>query len=137
MAKGHQLRGLIGRVPKHVTLITGTNLLRALGEVAVHTLGNVRALLLNVHEHLAVVSVKPNIIGDEPNRAAGVTHDLLVVNIGLSGDLTEDHDHVGLGAGLTGDLAVRVLLKAGIKDSIGDLVAELVGVALVHGLRGE
>jgi hypothetical protein len=44
-----------------VSLVTSSNLLGALGEVAMHTLSNIRRLLLNVHEHLAVVSVKPNI----------------------------------------------------------------------------
>ena len=51
--------------------------------------------------------------------------------------MAQHHDHVGLGAGLAGDLAVGILGKAGIEDGVGDLVAELVGVALVHGLGRE
>ena len=78
-----------------------------------------------------------NIIRDESNGAASVTDDLLVVDGSLGGDLTEDHDHVGLGASLTGDFAVRVLLKAGIEDCVRDLVAKLVWVSFVHGLRCE
>ncbi len=34
----------------------------------------------------------------------GVADDLLVVDVGLGGDLAADHDHPGLGDGLTGDL---------------------------------
>ncbi|RDY11476.1 hypothetical protein CR513_03859, partial [Mucuna pruriens] len=47
MAQGHVLRGFISGIAKHVTLVTSTNLLWALGEVAVHALSNIRALLLN------------------------------------------------------------------------------------------
>ena len=137
MAEGHELRGLISGIAKHDTLVTGTNILRALGEVSVHTLGDVRGLLLDVDKDLAAVSIKANIIGDESNVAAGVTHDLLIVHGGLGGDLTENHDHVGLGACLAGNLAVSVLLQAGVEHGVGDLVAELVGVPLVHGLGGE
>jgi hypothetical protein len=45
--------------------------------------------------------------------------------------------HLGLGGGLKAELAVLVLLDALVEDSVGDLIAELVGVALTHGLRGE
>ena len=34
-------------------------------------------------------------------------------------------------------LGVGVLGEAGIEDGVGNLIAELVRVALVHGLRGE
>ena len=34
----------------------------------------------------------------------GVADDLLVVDVGLGGDLAADHDHPGLGDSLTGDL---------------------------------
>jgi len=56
----------------------------------------------------------------------GVTDNLLVVELGGGGDLTEDHDHSGLGGGLAGNLAPLVLLKAGIEDGVGDLVTDLV-----------
>ncbi|RYR31617.1 hypothetical protein Ahy_B01g056449 [Arachis hypogaea] len=99
--------------------------------------GKPRALLLNVDKNLAVVSIKTNIVGNESNVPAGVADNLLVVYIGLSCNLSKDHDHVGLGAGFTGNLAVWVLLEAGVKDSIGDLITELVWVSLVHRLGGE
>nr|KYP71741.1 hypothetical protein KK1_011010 [Cajanus cajan] len=73
--------------------------------------------------NLAFVSIETNIIGDESNAAACVTDNLLIVYIGLGCDLTKDHDHVGLGACLTGNLAVRILFKACIEHCIGDLVA--------------
>ena len=118
MAEGHQLWGLISCIPKHVSLVTSSNLLRPLCEVAMHTLSNIRGLLLNVHKHFAVVSIKPNICRHETDVAAGLPDNLLVVNIGLRGDLTKNHDHVSLGAGLASNLAVRVLSKASVKNGI-------------------
>jgi hypothetical protein len=41
-----------------------------------------------------------------------------VVNIGFGSDLTKDHDHVSLGAGLTSNLAVRIFSEACIKHCI-------------------
>ncbi|KAL7119892.1 hypothetical protein ACP275_02G089700 [Erythranthe tilingii] len=137
VAEGHELGGLVGGVPEHVALVAGTDVLGALGEVAVDALGDVGGLLLDVDEDLALVGVEAHVVGGEPDVAAGVADDLLVVDVGLCCDLAEDHHHVGLGAGLAGDLAVGVLLEAGVEDCIGDLVAELVRVALVHGLGGE
>ncbi|KAK6915715.1 LOW QUALITY PROTEIN: hypothetical protein RJ641_020832, partial [Dillenia turbinata] len=54
MAKWHQLRGLVSGIAKHVTLITSTNLLGSFCEMAMDTLCNVRALLLNVDQDFAV-----------------------------------------------------------------------------------
>ncbi|KAH7865984.1 hypothetical protein Vadar_013906 [Vaccinium darrowii] len=118
VAEGHQLGGFIGGIAKHDTLVTSTNLLRALGEVAMDTLCDIRALLLNVNKDLAVISVEANIIRNKSNLATGIAHDLLVVYLGFGRDLAKDHDHVGLGASLTGNFAVWVLFEAGIKDCV-------------------
>ena len=56
----------------------------------------------------------------------GVANDLLVVDLGLGGDLAADHDHAGLGDGLAGDLAVGVLPQVSVEDGVGNLVAHLV-----------
>lgn len=37
----------------------------------------------------------------------GVADDLLVVDVGLGGDLAADHDHAGLGHSLAGDLKLK------------------------------
>ena len=132
MAKGHEFWGLISGIPKHMALVTSSNFFWALGEVAMDTLGNIRALLLNIDQDLAVVSIKTHIIRNKSDRAACVTDNLLIVYIGFGGNLSKDHDHVGLGACFTGNLAVGVLGKASVQHSIRDLVAELVRVTLVH-----
>ena len=45
----------------------------------------------------------------------GVPDHLLVVDLGLGGDLAADHDHAGLGHGLAGDLSAS-------RDTDGDVV---------------
>jgi hypothetical protein len=72
-----------------------------------------------------------------PDALAGLAHDLVVVQRGLRRDLAEHHHHVVLAARFARHLAVRVGLKAGVEDSVRDLVSELVRVTLVHGLRRE
>lgn len=66
-----------------------------------------------------------------------VTDDLLVVELSLGRDLTEDHDHTSLGGSLAGDLGVGVLGEAGVEDGVRDLVTDLVGVALSDRLAGD
>ncbi|BAT76997.1 hypothetical protein VIGAN_01507600 [Vigna angularis var. angularis] len=62
VAQGHQFRGLVGGIAEHVTLVAGTDFFRSFGEVAMHALGNIRTLLLNVHKDLAVVGIKSHIV---------------------------------------------------------------------------
>mmetsp|Transcript_1192 Transcript_1192/g.3105 ORF Transcript_1192/g.3105 Transcript_1192/m.3105 type:complete len:302 (+) Transcript_1192:848-1753(+) len=130
-----ELLSLVGGIAEHETLVTGTEVL--LGLAKVHALGNIRGLLLNGDEHVAglVVETLGGVV--EADHLDGFTDDSLVVDRGLGGDLTEDHDHPGLGGGLAGDLRVRILLEARVQDGIGDNVAELVRVALGHRFRRE
>ncbi|KAI3487290.1 hypothetical protein L1887_48875 [Cichorium endivia] len=108
---GHHLGGLVGGVAEHDTLVTGAVLLE---RAVVETLGNVGRLLLDGDEHVAGLVVEALLGRVVADLLDGVTDDLLVVDLGLGRDLTEDHDHTGLGGGLTGDLGVRVLLEAGV-----------------------
>jgi hypothetical protein len=129
------LGGLVGGVSEHDTLVTGTKLLESL--LVVKTLSNIGALLLNGNEDVASLVVEALLGRVVANVLDGVTDDLLVVDLGLGGDLAEDHDHAGLGGSLASDLGERVLLEAGIEDGVGDLVSDLVGVALANGLGSE
>ncbi|KAB2621693.1 S-adenosylmethionine synthase 5-like [Pyrus ussuriensis x Pyrus communis] len=88
------------------------------------TLGDIRALLLNVNQDLAVVSIKTNTFRNKSNCTAGIAHNLFVVHFGFGCNLSEDHDHVRLGARLAGNFA----------HCIRNLITELIGVPLVHGL---
>ncbi|KAL4579208.1 hypothetical protein LXL04_015346 [Taraxacum kok-saghyz] len=86
MAEGHEFRGLVSGVPEHMTLVSGPDVFR-----------------------LFVVGVQTDIVRNESNLAAGITDDFFVINVGFGGDFSEDHDHVGFGAGFASDLAVGVL----------------------------
>lgn len=72
-----KLRGLIGGITEHDTLVTGTKVLEAL--LVVETLCNIGRLLLNGNEHVAslVVETLGGVIVS--NILDGVTDDLLVV----------------------------------------------------------
>ena len=74
--------------------------------------------------HLAGLVVEALLRGVEADLLDGLANDGLVVDLGVGGDLTEHHDEVGAGAGLAGDVRVRVLGEAGIDDSVGDLRAK-------------
>jgi hypothetical protein len=119
--KGQELRGLVGGISEHDTLVTGTKLLKSL--LVVKTLSDIGRLLLNGNEDVAGLVVEALLGRVVADVLDGITDDLLVVEVCLGGDLTEDHDHTGLGGRLAGDLGERVLLEAGIEDGVRDLIA--------------
>lgn len=89
--EGQELRGLVGGITEHDTLVTGTELLQSL--IVVETLSNVGGLLLNGDKDVAGLVVKTLrgvIITDVLD---GITDDLLVVQLGTGGDFTKDHYH--------------------------------------------
>lgn len=121
--QGQQFGGLVGGIAEHDTLVTSAELLKSL--FVVETLGNVRRLLLNGDQHVAGLVVEALVGAIVANFFDGATNDLLVVKLGLGGDLTKDHDHTGLGGSLASDLGERVLGKAGIEYRVTDLVGDL------------
>ena len=130
--QGEELGGLVGGIAEHDTLVTGAEVLEAVVEM--ETLGDIGGLLLDGDEQvegLVVEALGRVIVADVLD---GLADDLLVVELGLGGDLTKDHDHAGLGGGLASDLGEGVLGQAGIEDGIGNLIGDLVGVALTDGL---
>ena len=130
--QGEKLGGLIGGIAEHDTLVTGTEVLEAVVEVK--ALRDIGRLLLDGDEKvesLVVEALGGIIVADVLD---GVADNLLVVELGLGADLTEDHDHAGLGGRLASDLGERVLGQAGIEDGVRDLISDLVGVALTDGL---
>ena len=124
VGEGHELGGLIGGVAEHDALVTSADLLDALVEV--DALGNIGALLLDGDDDVAGVAVDALVGGGVAGVADGGADDVLEIDLGVGGDLTEDHDHAGLGGGLAGDLGLGVLGEAGVEDGIGNLIAELV-----------
>ena len=130
--QGEEFWGLVGGVSEHNTLVTGTELLESL--LVVQTLGNIGGLLLDGDEDVAgfVVETFGRIV--VADVLDGIADNLLVVDTGLCGDLAEDHHHAGLGGCLTSDFGEGVIFQASVEDSIGDLVSDLVWVALSYGL---
>lgn len=124
VGEGHELGGLVGGVAEHDTLVTSADLLDALVEV--DALGDIGALLLDGDDDVAGVAVDALVGGGVADVADGGADDVLEIDLGVGGDLTEDHDHAGLGGGLAGDLGLGVLGEAGVEDGIGNLIAELV-----------
>ncbi|KAK3043056.1 hypothetical protein RJ639_002624, partial [Escallonia herrerae] len=137
VSKGHELRRFVSGIAKHMALITSSNIFRFLCEMTMNTLSNVWALLLNVDKDLAVIGIKAYIRRCKPNASASISNYLLIVYFGLGRDLAKDHHHVSFCAGFTSNFALWILLQASIKDSIRDLVAELVRMAFIDRFRGE
>lgn len=101
-SEGEELGGLVGGISEHDTLVTSTELLKGL--IVVKTLSDIRGLLLNGDQDVASLVVETLggvVVSDVLD---GTTDDLLVVESGLGGDFTEDHDHTGLGSSLASDL---------------------------------
>ena len=123
VGQGHEGLGLIGGIAEHNTLVTGTKILDLVG---IDGLGDIGGLLLDGHDHVAGSVVKTLVHVIVTNVLEGLADHLLVVDSGGGGDLTEDHDHAGLGAGLASHTGGRILSDACVKDGIGDLVADLI-----------
>lgn len=130
--QGEELGGLVGGISKHDALVARTELLESL--LVVQALGDIGGLLLDGDEDIAGLEIKALGGVVVTNILDGIADDLLVVEAGLGGDLTKDHDHAGLGGRLARNLGEGVVLQAGIEDGIGDLISDLVGVALSYGL---
>mmetsp|Transcript_15011 Transcript_15011/g.27022 ORF Transcript_15011/g.27022 Transcript_15011/m.27022 type:complete len:355 (-) Transcript_15011:97-1161(-) len=136
VSERHQrLLVFISSVAEHMSLVSSSDFVLFL--VDVDALGDVRGLRLDGDEDGAGSVVEAFLLIVVANLLEGFADDLLVVHGSLGGDFSEDHDHAGLGAGFARNLRVRVACQARVEDGVGDLVADLVGVALVDGLGGE
>ena len=130
--KREELRGFVGGISEHDTLITGTKIFEALVEL--ETLRNIGRLLLNGDskmEGLVVKTLGRVIVADILDNIAD---NLLVVELGLGGDLTKDHNHTSLGRGLASDLGEGIICQAGVKDGVRDLITDLVRMAFTYRL---
>mmetsp|Transcript_14467 Transcript_14467/g.51425 ORF Transcript_14467/g.51425 Transcript_14467/m.51425 type:complete len:328 (-) Transcript_14467:270-1253(-) len=136
----HELGGLVRSVTEHVALVAGANLLgRGLALLAAVADGVAdldRLLVEAVHDEAGLV-VEALFRGVEADALDGLADDGLVVEDGVRGNLAEDHDEARARAALAGDARRRVLREARVDDGVGDLVRELVRVALVDRLGRE
>ena len=141
--QGHELLSLPAGIAEHHTLVAGAAV-QLVGHLAlpglqglVHAHGDVGGLLVDVEYHAAGVAVKAvlgPVIADVPDDLPGHLGD---VHIAGGGDLTHDVHQTGGHGGLTGHTGHRVLSQNGVQNSVGNLVADLVGVSLGDRLRGK
>ena len=124
VGKRHQLRSFVACITKHNSLISSTNILESL--ILMHSLGNIRALVFDCNYNVALIAVKTFGVGILTDFRDCITHHLLPLNFGSGCDLSEDHHHLPLRRGFAGYFRIGVLGQAGVKDGIGDLVAQLV-----------
>ncbi len=83
---------------------------------------------------LAVEAVEGVVVADGGDGAAD---DGLEIDVGLGGDFTGDDDQAGGGESFAGDAAGGVFGQAGVKDSVGNLVGDLIGMAFGDRFRSE
>jgi len=122
----HEHVGFVGGIAEHQTLIAGTLFLATL---PVHALVDVGRLLAQGIEHRAGVAVEADVrmgVADLDHRVAD---QLFVVDRGGGGDLAGQDDHAGLGQGLAGDPGMGILTDDFVEHGIGNLIADLVGMA--------
>ena len=67
--------------------------------------------------------------------ADGLSYDAGDVDIAVGRHLAHDEDHAGRGDRLACNTAVAVKMDDGVEDSVGDLVADLIGMSLCHAFR--
>src|SRR5574343_330026 len=132
----HQRRGFVAGVAEHQALVAG-----ALAEIVVvglvDALGDVRALLVVGDQHgaaLVVDAVVGVVVANALDRVAG---DLDVIDVGVGGDFTGQHDQAGVAQGFGGNARMLVLGQDGVEDGVGNLVGDLVRMAFANGFGSE
>merc|ERR1719237_818852 len=108
----HSLLGLICSIAEHNALVAGANILLCFSYV--HTTSNVGALLFDGDDDSALVAVETLLSVIISDITDSLAHNLLVVNVTLSRNFTEDHDHARLRTRLTGNLGFRVLFETSV-----------------------
>ena len=103
----------------------------------VNTHSNVCGLLIDCGDHCTVVSIKAIFSSGISDLADGVTDDLLDIYISLGGDLTHNKYQTGGCACLACNTAHGVLCHKSVKDSIGNLVTDLVRMSFSYRFRSE
>mmetsp|Transcript_115276 Transcript_115276/g.187824 ORF Transcript_115276/g.187824 Transcript_115276/m.187824 type:complete len:299 (+) Transcript_115276:352-1248(+) len=141
--QGHAIFSLITGIAKHDALIASANIHLVFANV--NTTCNVRTLFVDSHNNLACLVAQALAVNAGQIINEGIKSDaknnpsdnLLVVNLGLSSDLTHHSNHVILCCRLTRNLAFWILGQTSVQDSVRHLITELVWMTFIHRLRRE
>ena len=72
-----------------------------------------------------------------PDGRNGFAHDLLEVDVSVRRDLSRHDYEAGAGERFAGYAAHGILRQAGVQDGVGNLIGNLVRMALGHRLTGK
>ena len=103
----------------------------------VHAHGDIGGLLVNVRNDTADLTVKPvlgtvitNVTDDFPGNLGNI-------HIAAGGNLTHDVNQTRGNRGLAGYASLGILRQNGVQHGIGDLIADLIGMAFGYGFRSK
>ena len=123
----HEFRGLRAGVAEHDALVAGA------ADFLVRAHGDVRGLLVHRDDDAGAERIEAVFalrVADVGDHLAG---DALDVDVAGRGHFAHDHHEAGRRAGLAGDSAQLVLAQRFVEHGVGDLVADLIGVAFRDG----
>ncbi|MNH37921.1 hypothetical protein D3C79_988860 [compost metagenome] len=83
------------------------------------------------------VGVKTHIRMNIADFTHGFTGDFFDIYPSAGGDFTADQHHAGFHVGFAGYARFRILFQDGIKNGIGDLIGNFIGMPFGDGLRRE
>jgi hypothetical protein len=141
----HELLRLARGVAEHHALVAGARNIElvVVGGVGaglvclVHTLRDVRRLLVDRGDHRAAVAVEPVAPAAVADLADRLARDLRDVHVHVGGDLAGDDHQSCVHERLAGHAAPGILGHHGIENAVRDLVGHLVRMALGDRLGGE
>jgi hypothetical protein len=132
----HQFRRFFTRITEHQTLVASA-LIEVVVVCAVHTLSDVRRLLVVSDQHRAAAVVDTVVGVVVADALDGVTRDLDVIDVRGGGDFTGQHDETRIAQRFGCDTRVFVLLEDGVENGVRDLVRDFVGMAFGDGFGSE
>ena len=141
--RGHQARGLVGRVAEHDALVARAFVLvgtfidahRDFRRLAVEIV--LEGELVPVEARLLVTDFLDGVADGSLDFLERAIGPLAVLVDALAADFTREDDEVGRGQRLARDARIGVLAEEQIDDRVADLVGDLVGMAFRDRLGGE
>ena len=135
MGQGHVIFSLVCCVADHETLVAGPDVL--LLPVDVDAFCDLAGLLVQGHYNGAGAVVHADIDWVVADLLDGLPDNLLDIGFRFGADLSENHADGIFDSSLACYHGVGVFGETGVKDWVGDVVAEFIGVSASDTLGGE